>query len=409
MPRAYTYEKAGKYKIKISGNLKSAVFSGNGNNGLAMTLVEVNKLDKNIEELSENAFIECYQLSSVNLSSSNVKVIKENAFQSCTSLKNLTYNTELHTISSSCFSDCQSLAVVAPISYEQDISYDNLYQISKLTNVGDNIFENNTSLRCIVVPENVTLKTVDDKDKTTYSSFLANSTSINHIVFLQMTKDNEEMFIYDILASNMFGMSMNCIFEGKTTDAVYQYIFDASGGSIVKKLVNADESNKTTYMNLSISKLPDKFSDLEPAHTYKYDSQYVEYCLNNNINFMVVYLDSKTSSKTKLFLDIEDVDTILFNQNARTAVAFLLDRHNPTSGDIQYTDINHYRSVILEKISTKQALIHSSTDTKAILDFPEVSFISKGGIKFQKMSLVIDNYNTLQAQLENAAGNIFNE
>lgn len=34
MPRSYTYEKAGTYTVKIAGNLKSAAFSGNGNNGL---------------------------------------------------------------------------------------------------------------------------------------------------------------------------------------------------------------------------------------------------------------------------------------------------------------------------------------------------------------------------------------
>ena len=62
------------------------------------------------------------------------------------------------------------------------------------------------------------------------------------------------------------------------------------------------------------------------------------------------------------------------------AIVFLLDRKG---GELpEQLDALHYRKTLMDSIAQKQLLVHTSTDTSAILDFPEASFIAYGGIKF---------------------------
>ena len=97
MPVEYTYSDAGKYTLKIAGNLKTASFSGSSdlNNGLATTLVSVETFDKNLKELESNAFNSCKKLQYINLAKSRIVKAGDNAFRNCCALLDMTYNTDL--------------------------------------------------------------------------------------------------------------------------------------------------------------------------------------------------------------------------------------------------------------------------------------------------------------------------
>lgn len=405
MPRTYAYENPGTYKVKILGNLKSASFAGENNNGLTNMLVSVDKLDKNLLYLNDNAFANCTELEKINLVDSNILSAGNNAFSYCKKLRVLEYNSNLESIGDSCFSN-SGLSNISPLSYESDIFLNDEYQYvpAQLKNVNDSIFAEAAYMNCFVVPENVQLKNNVDQ---TYRNFLKNALNISHIVFLGMNDFNSADYIDDIKNSNMFGLEKDCTFEGislkdehEIGTNVYRYV---QGNTIEENLVEKIDG-MTSYFYLEFSQLSSE-NDMANGEIYKYDTAYVDYCMNNQLNFMVLYLDSKTSARSKLFLNIDNVSSLF--TNVSNAITFVLDRHNE-NGNVNYDLIEHYRKVIMDEVSSRQLLIHPTTNAKAILNFPELSFISKGGLKFQKMQLDDTNYASLALQIGNAAGNIFN-
>lgn len=458
MPAVYTYDKAGIYQMKIVGNLSSAAFSGSQANGLVNVLTKVEKFDDNLRVLEDNAFNGCIKLRQVNMETSNILSANNSAFAGCPLLKQLKYNSKLEYIGQYCFSNTP-ISLFSPVSYEEDISNNvaNAYQNSNLTILDNAAFYNNNELKCIVIPEKVKLFKIDsstEQIETIYYKFFENVQNLQHIIFLGMNQSNIEEYKQYIKQSNMFGLEHDCTFEGVTgkleildnntdNDIVFPENTDNSdivnstdtqsntssqqtsssslqssessieintldGTAVFKYIANSNEiiqvPNTTSYFNINFSTLPKNGADLEPGHIYKYDNVSVNYCLNNKNNFIVIYLDSKTSIKTKQFLINNNIN-ILFEANAPNAIIFILDRHDE-EGQLQLNNINHYRNVMLDIISRKQLLIHSSTDTKALLEFPEASFVSMGGLKFQKTHLVENE--EIGNQISIISQNIFN-
>ena len=182
----------------------------------------------------------------------------------------------------------------------------------------------------------------------------------------------------------MFGLCKSCIYEGDS-----EYDQDNHGSVIYQYTDDADESKrkaeavdgKRSYMSLVVEELPDNNDDLKDKTLYWYSKNAVDYCMANEKNFFVVYIDSKTSAYAKLAISNKNIGNILFSGNAANAVGFLLDRHED-NGNIRSADVQHYRSTLMTEIDKKQKLVHASTDPFAVLAFPEVSLVSKGGLKF---------------------------
>ena len=158
MPVEYTYSDAGKYTLKIAGNLKTASFSGSSdlNNGLATTLVSVETFDKNLKELESNAFNSCKKLQYINLAKSRIVKAGDNAFRNCCALLDMTYNTDLTSFGSNCFSNDGTVGTsimqfIAPDGYEKDVAENGSYEESKLKEIGSSAFAGN-AIKCIVVP-----------------------------------------------------------------------------------------------------------------------------------------------------------------------------------------------------------------------------------------------------------------
>lgn len=387
MPRTYQYSQKGKYQIKVVGNLSSAVFSGIANNGLADVLVSIDSLDKNLQILDDGAFNGCISLTHANLSSTGLLQIRNSAFQDCTSLNEVEFGQNVDSIGLSCFNNCASLSVLSPYSYEHDATADIPIVESQLTQFAASSLYGTLNLNCFVLPYNVNANTLD------IDAFYG--AHFQHVVFRGSDIIDDEL-IHTIEDTQMFGLQADCTFEDGTTDEVYNY-----KNGIVELIENTN-----SLFNMSVEALPANMSDLMPRHIYEYDQQYVQYCMYGGKNFIVVYIDSKTSAKTKRFLQTDNIMQLFISDNAPDAIVFLLDRK---ACQINTENIAHYRKQLMNQIAAQQKLIHSSTDTSAILDFPELSFVGYSGLKFQKVQLSCNDYTVMQQQINAAAKNVFSK
>ena len=386
MPMSYQYDKTGKYTLKIVGNIKKAAFSGAGNNGLTSMLTHVNQLDSHIVELLDDAFLNCRQLQYINLAESSLQKIGNNVFKNCVKLTDIEYNSDIQYIGDSCFSSCAALSVLSPYSYEHDASLDVSIVEPKLMHLGNLAFEKSANLNYFVVPPKIDSQSLDD--------FAFENAAFRHIVFLGDAEvDND--FSKKIIDTEMFGLKTDCMFEVNNDDNVYKYS---------DKTISVEKIN-IKYFNLKIEDLPNRMSDLQPQHIYTYSQAYIQHCMDENKNFIVVYIDSKTSTKSKMFLTTDGIMQLFTSAASPNAIVFVLDRNNESVN----FDVQHYRNTLMNKIATKQQLIHTTTDTSRILDFPELSFVAYGGVKFQKLCLNCKNFNTMQTQILAAAANVFSE
>lgn len=395
MPVAYTYSSAGSYSIKIVGNLSSAAFSSNASdNGMQYMLTAVKKIDGRVEVLDDYAFYNCDKLKEVQMSDSNVLSVGAYAFAECGSLSGLVYSTQLERIGDHCF-DGSSVSSIAPAGFDCDTSSGVGYSMPRISKIGAAAFSNTAGLQCIAVPQSVPLD----------SRLLEGAQCLKHTMLLSALSSDAEAVIQHVLDTCMLGLSADCTFEMLDGAEVYKYFH---GSDETKRVELLEDEN--TYFSLKMSELPEEpssFYDMQSLpqpHVYKYSQTYIQYCMDNNIDFIVLCIDSKTSAKSKLFMMTSNASA-MFSQNAPSAAVFVLDRHN-ADGSIAESDVVHYRKTLMDAVARRQMLVHAATDPHAVVDFPEASFIAKGGLKFQKMHLAeLDGQ--AARQIAAAASNVF--
>lgn len=190
-----------------------------------------------------------------------------------------------------------------------------------------------------------------------------------------MESSNAEEFKQAALQTSVFGLSADCMFEDASSSTVYKFKMGETADTSTIEELSASE-----VFSIVAEDVPEQMSGLQPRHVYKYDPAYVEHCFDSGKSFIVVYIDSKTSARSKM-LQLEDGASQLFTSDTSPdAIVFLLDRKGDDSD--AWLDAMHYRKTLMDQVSQKQMLVHTTTNAAAVLDFPEASFIGYGGIKF---------------------------
>ena len=326
---AYQYARSGDYSVQFSDNLSSAVFSGEDVNGLKDQLVAIDGIGDYVKELGGSAFAGCTRLERAVLGR-NVETIGAKCFDGCANLSSAQLPAALKTIGANAFQGCKRLPRLAFSGYDSDTQ-----EPHQLASVQKGAFSGAAALNALVLPPsvNATSKLAGDA--------LAGS-SVNSLSFTGVAGSG----VAGVIASKCFGLNSDC--DIYTSDGKkYRYSKGATA------LVQDTGYSRLAGTGVSTGR-KDKMALGRKAYTFNRDV--VEWCTDpskqgdrfpkRQCPFIVLFLDSVTSAKSRAFIDnvLKSPDVKKWMRSELNCYVLVMDRAGVCGAAPSGSDLAYYRA-----------------------------------------------------------------